>query len=108
MILLAVLLLPAAVLLYRSDRRGLRLHLLYIPLQMVASGFFAVCVMESIYNSVAGMIFYVGAIPGLIGCVYPVLLLMLLRPTARAMGLATAGPIRKGRFWLRRLRNDLR
>jgi hypothetical protein len=67
MILLAVLLLPAAVLLYRSDRRGLRLHLLYIPLQMVASGFFAVCVMESIYNSVAGMIFYVGAIPGLIG-----------------------------------------
>ncbi len=83
MFLLALLLLAAARKLWRSDRRGLTLHWMYIPLQMLASVALAVDLMWIIYCSPAGMVFYIGAIPGLVGCAYPLLLIPLLLFAAR-------------------------
>jgi len=86
-LLLAILLLVGAAKLSRADRWGLVLHWIYIPLQILLSIALAIDYMWLIANAFpfgfGGIIFYIGAIPGLIGCLYPVSLLPLLLWGAR-------------------------
>jgi len=78
MFLLAVVLLVGAVALRRMNPKGVFLHRIYAGMQILASIALAWNLMWDLGNSPAGMIFYVGAVPGLIGCIYPVVALLAL------------------------------
>jgi hypothetical protein len=76
----AVLLIAAGSLLYRLNPRGISLHRLYAAVQIIGCVWLSFILMRSIYNSPGGMLFYIGVIPGLIGCIYPIVVLSLLSP----------------------------
>jgi hypothetical protein len=75
---LALLLISGAVLLYRSDSRGVGLQRAYAILQLLLSVLLAAVAMNDIYNSPAGMMFYFGMIPGAVAAILPIAVLVLL------------------------------
>jgi hypothetical protein len=79
LLLLALLLLGGGVLLIRSDRRGILIHKIYAALQIVASIGLAAVLMEEISSIAVGFQFFFGAMPGMVGCIYPLLLFVFLR-----------------------------
>jgi hypothetical protein len=79
LLLLGLLLLISAIALSRSELAGVFLHRLYAVMQLLVCTAFALLLMSDMYHSPADMVFYVGAIPGLIGCIYPLVLLLALR-----------------------------
>ncbi len=73
---IALLLAGAAIRLLRSRPGGLLLHRAYAVLQIVASIAFGLAVMSAIYHSPVGMGWPLGAVPGVVGCLYPVVVLL--------------------------------
>jgi hypothetical protein len=82
LMILALLLFAGAIMLLRSDQRGVLAHKIYAALQILINIVLAGVLMEDIYNSPAGFVFYLGAIPGILGCIYPLLLFVFLRRSA--------------------------
>lgn len=76
---LALLLFVAAVLLLGSKPRGVQLHRLYVLMQIPASIVGWLAFMWMLGQSPVGILLPYAAIPGLLGCAYPLLLLMVLR-----------------------------
>jgi hypothetical protein len=76
---LAMILLSGAVCLLRGKGSGVVLHWIYAGLQIVASVALGGVLVWSISNTPAGMMFFLGAFPGLIGCIYPLLIFVVLR-----------------------------
>ncbi|MGA2441397.1 MAG: hypothetical protein ABSH08_10580 [Tepidisphaeraceae bacterium] len=79
---LAALLLVAAALLLARRRGGVWLHRAYALAKLPASIAGGIAIMWEIASTPGGMLFPVMAIPGLLGCVYPVTLLITLRGEA--------------------------
>ena len=78
MLMLAFVLLIGAVLLCRGKIfLGLLLHRIYAVLQLDASIALAFAAMAELYDSPAGMLFYLGIIPGAIAAIYPIGLIIL-------------------------------
>jgi hypothetical protein len=78
MFLLSVVLLVGAIMLSRANSKAVLLHRVYAGLQILASIGLASVLMWDLYNSPAGMMFYIAAIPGLIASIYPVIVLLAL------------------------------
>jgi len=76
---LAMILLWGAICLLRGKGSGVMLHWIYAGLQILASVALGAVLVWSILNSPAGMMFYLGAFTGLIGCIYPLLIFAVLR-----------------------------
>jgi hypothetical protein len=79
LLLLAIVLIYAAVQLYRLNPRGIVLHRFYARSQLLGSLALSGILMWGIYNSPAGMLFFLGIVPGLVACIYPLTVLSLLR-----------------------------
>jgi hypothetical protein len=76
---LAILLLIGSVFLLRLSPMGVTFHRLYAILQIPTSIAIGICLMRMIYHSVAGPLFPVGALLGVLGCIYPIVILITLR-----------------------------
>jgi hypothetical protein len=72
------LLIIASILLIRSNTYGVPLHYIYAVVQILASVALARACMSHIANSPGGPVSYLGAIPGLIGCIYPFIIFVAL------------------------------
>jgi hypothetical protein len=83
LLLLGVMLVYAGGLLYRLNIRGIVLLRFYARSQLLASVLLSIILMEVIYNSPAGMLFFLGIVPGFIACIYPLIVLSLLRVEPR-------------------------
>jgi hypothetical protein len=74
----SLLLILAARAIRRSPPGGFILLWLYAILQFFAGIALGVTFMEAIYHSPGDMLFFIGAIPGLLACAYPAFLLIYL------------------------------
>lgn len=74
----AVLLIIAAIMLLSSHYLGVVLHWWYAASQLCVNVFMSVILTGVISDSPAGMLFYLGAIPGLILSIYPIGVLIML------------------------------
>ena len=77
--LLSILLLFAAAMLLRSNRRGLTLHWIYVPLQLVASIPFVILTFLLIGDFTGGIVLCLGVAVSLLSLTYPLYLIRLLR-----------------------------
>jgi hypothetical protein len=62
----------------KSPRRSFIMMWIYAMLQLAAGVALGVTFMRAIYHSPGGMLFFIGAFPGLIACAYPAFLLIYL------------------------------
>jgi hypothetical protein len=76
--ILAGLLLFAAILLLLKKPASIPLHCFYAICEVITCIVWAQKSMNFVYHSPGGPMFYMGAIPAAIGCIYPVLLLVAL------------------------------
>jgi hypothetical protein len=72
------LLVFAAILLLRSNRTGIPVHHFYPVIQILASIALAQSCMRYVFDSPGGPVYFLGAIPGVIGCIYPVIIFIRL------------------------------
>jgi hypothetical protein len=93
MLILAIILFIGAISLWRSKRAGVTILWIYAVGQIQASVFFSCAFMWYIGSTPAGMEFFIGVFPGLIGCIYPVAVLFTLHQSnIPKRGVEPAGP----------------